>query len=83
MLVKNRFALKLLTMFEIFKTNIQDEETAIKVLDKIREVFRGRAVNIDLEDCDRILRIYSPGEFDPGRLVLLLDKLGIKANLLD
>ena len=70
-------------MFEIFKTNIEDRETAAKVLSRIGEVFTSRPVNIDLEDCDRILRIPVLGEPERNKLIILLDSLGIEAALIE
>ena len=70
-------------MFEIFKTNIHDEETASRVLSKIREAFKGRPANIDLEDCDRVLRIYGAGDFDKDGIMALLDRLGIEAAVIN
>ena len=44
-------------MVEIFKTNIQEEKEANKVVRKLLEQFPNNKINFDLEDCDKILRI--------------------------
>lgn len=44
-------------MVEIFKTNVQEEKEANKVVRKLLEQFPNNKINFDLEDCDKILRI--------------------------
>ncbi|HVD97631.1 MAG TPA: hypothetical protein VNB90_05450 [Cytophagaceae bacterium] len=46
-------------MVEIFKTNVQEQEQASKLLDKLSEKFPSSRINFDLEDCDKILRVES------------------------
>ncbi len=44
-------------MVEIFKTNIADEVQAAFVLQLLKEQWPRYMANVDLEDCDRILRV--------------------------
>lgn len=46
-----------LVQVEIFKTNIQDRESAAGIRRELLLLFPQALVNFDLEDCDRILRI--------------------------
>lgn len=44
---------------EVFKTNIDGECIAKKVLQSLSEISSSYKINFDLEDCDRILRVES------------------------
>ncbi|ATL47327.1 hypothetical protein COR50_09160 [Chitinophaga caeni] len=44
-------------MIGIFKTNIATPEAKSTVLDAIQNSFEITACNVDIEDCDRVLRI--------------------------
>lgn len=44
-------------MIGIFKTNITTQEERQNILQAIRERFEVGHCNVDLEDCDRVLRI--------------------------
>jgi hypothetical protein len=46
-------------MVEVFKTNIQDKDTAGKIREDLRRHFPGYKINFDLDDCDNILRVES------------------------
>jgi hypothetical protein len=46
-------------MVEIFKTNIESEHTAVEILNSLQYVFPNYKMNVDLEDCDKILRVES------------------------
>jgi len=70
-------------MFEIFRTNIEDRETASRIITLLRHQFSGRQANVDLEDRDRLLRIHGLEDDDKSRLISFLDGLGVKAVLLD
>ena len=48
-------------MVEVFKTNIEDKLVADTLAHELRGLFPGSAVNFDLEDCDRILRVAGAG----------------------
>jgi len=49
-------------MVEIFKTNIERKQTAIKIKLELLALFPDCKINFDLDDCDRILRIESTVE---------------------
>lgn len=44
-------------MVEVFSTNIQSEEEANMILQKLLCHYPAHRINFDLEDCDKILRI--------------------------
>jgi hypothetical protein len=44
-------------MIEVFKTNICQSEDADAVIDGLSKDLPGSRINIDLHDCDKILRI--------------------------
>jgi hypothetical protein len=44
-------------MVEVFKTNIANIEEAERIRKLLPEHFPGCQINLDLEDCDKILRV--------------------------
>jgi len=44
-------------MVEVFKTNVQEESAAREIVQLLLERFPMYAINFDLEDCDRVLRV--------------------------
>jgi hypothetical protein len=44
-------------MIYIFKTNVQEKTTANDLLSLLAKRFPGADINIDLDDCDKVLRI--------------------------
>lgn len=46
-------------MIEVFKTNVQDTEQSEIIVKKLLEHFPDSTINFDLEDCDKILRVYA------------------------
>jgi hypothetical protein len=69
-------------MVEIFKTNVSDQTQADLLLYEICQIMSDCAVNFDLEDCDRILRIKYEREMDPSVLITLLNNFGFDAEVL-
>lgn len=71
-------------MVEVFKTNINNPKLANKVIKKIHQAFKDYQANFDLEDCDKILRIYcSKGNIESDELILLLNEFGFEATVLN
>lgn len=68
-------------MVEIFKTNIESGQRAGEVLDALQYAFPGYKMNLDLEDCDKILRVESP-MIDVHAVQLRLDELNIDSLLI-
>jgi hypothetical protein len=69
-------------MVEIFKTNVSDQAQADMLVYEIYRIMKGCAVNFDLEDCDKILRVKYEGELDPLILIELLKHFGFEAEVL-
>ena len=44
-------------MVFIFKTDVNDDAHAAAILEQLQTLFPTAAINFDLEDCDKILRI--------------------------
>jgi len=70
-------------MIEVFKTNVNEEAQAKRLLRQIHITFQDYQANFDLEDCDRILRVKSlSGEVDPYFIIGILRKSGWNAEIL-
>jgi hypothetical protein len=69
-------------MIEVFKTNVKDRQHASMLVDQIHKTFGDYKANFDLEDCDKILRVKSPGSIQPSQLISLLKGFGFKAEVL-
>ncbi|QNF33980.1 hypothetical protein HUW51_15080 [Adhaeribacter swui] len=70
-------------MVEVFKTNVQDRDHAVILVDHIHQAFQGYRANFDLEDCDKILRVASTHEFIRAScLIKLLGEFGYEAEVL-
>lgn len=67
---------------EVFKTSVETSVQAEQLVNLIVEKFPAYAVNFDLEDCDRILRIKSSGSIQEASLVAILQQQGFDAAVL-
>ncbi len=70
-------------MVEVFKTDVKDRDQANRLIDLIHKTFINYKANVDLEDCDRILRVQSSAGSVRATLLIELSKdLGINAEVL-
>ncbi|UKJ07667.1 hypothetical protein [Solitalea lacus] len=70
-------------MVEVFKTNIANKAQALQVSELLSQSFENYYVNIDLEDCDKVLRVECKiGNVDASKLIAFLKKLGFDAVVL-
>jgi hypothetical protein len=69
-------------MIEVFKTDVECQVLAVRVLDRIHGQFDQYLGNFDLQDCDRVLRITSPGGIVSAELIDLLQEMGVRAEVL-
>ena len=70
-------------MIEVFKTNVQDHDHAVMLIDRIHETFDGYKANFDLDDCDNILRVKcTTGYIQSSLLIDLLNNFGFRAEVL-
>lgn len=44
-------------VIEVFKTNVQEQDQACKLLTLLQQHFPSSKINFDLDDCDKILRV--------------------------
>ncbi len=71
-------------MIEVFKTNIVKKREARMILKQLLNMLPGVAVNFDLEDCDRILRIESRSQyFDARQVCDIVTKMGFECLVLN
>lgn len=70
------------TMIEIFKTNVELEEQAERIMSSLAQVFSSLKINFDLDDCDKILRIEGH-EFSVDRIKEMVHALGYLCELLE
>lgn len=68
-------------MIEVFKTNVQEVEQSIQIVSKLLEHFPNSAINFDLEDCDRILRIHG-ASISNKKIIELLNSYGFHCEAL-
>jgi hypothetical protein len=68
-------------MIEVFKTNVQEVEQSQMIVQKLLEHFPNSAINFDLEDCDKILRIHSLS-ISNRKIIALLNALGFYCEAL-
>jgi hypothetical protein len=69
-------------MVEVFKTNVQKKKQSQKLLTALREAFPSSKVNIDLTDCDKVLRIEGE-QLESPSIMILVKKHGFKCEALE
>lgn len=69
-------------MIEVFKTNVENYDQAIILLDHIHQTFADYKANFDLQDCDNILRVKSRSFVEADCLINFLKDFGIHAEVL-
>ena len=69
-------------MIEVFKTNVENYDQAIMLLDNIHQTFAGYHANFDLQDCDKILRVKSNSLVEADGLINFLKDFGFHAEIL-
>jgi hypothetical protein len=71
-------------MIEVFKTNVDDPAKAAWLIEQIAKIHSDYTANFDLEDCDRIMRVKTPGiSIDSQTIIALLNASGFVAELLE
>jgi hypothetical protein len=69
-------------MIEVFKTNIDEAASAQKIIALLLQHLPGRKINIDLHDCDKVLRIEGC-DFLPAAVMLLVKQHGFICAVLE
>ena len=70
-------------MIEVFKTNVDSQDHAEKLVEEIQKNFAGYKANFDLQDCDNILRVKSTtASIESNCLISFIKDLGFEAEIL-
>ena len=68
-------------MITVFKTNVQKAVQAKKLVCYLQQHFPGSKINIDLKDCDKVLRVEGEN-FKEGKIMMLVRETGFSCMLL-
>jgi len=66
---------------EIFKTDVNNPETAFQIIERLLQLFPSAHATFDLDDCDNILR-FADYFVNPEAIILTVSNLGVKCELL-
>ncbi|MEO5683521.1 MAG: hypothetical protein ABIQ88_12810 [Chitinophagaceae bacterium] len=69
-------------MIEVFKTNIGEVSQAKQLIGLLLQHFPGSKINVDLHDCDKVLRVEGDG-FLPCTIMMLVEECGFICSLLE
>ncbi|RYZ44658.1 MAG: hypothetical protein EOP49_26685 [Sphingobacteriales bacterium] len=69
-------------MIEIFVTDIPDRQAASEVLELLHQRMASCRVDIDLEDCDKVLRVKGK-DFQPREVIRLVAAKGFCCRVLE
>jgi hypothetical protein len=69
-------------MVEVFKTNVQEFAEAQKLVAVLRRHFPGSKINIDLDDCDKVLRVEG-SNLPVEKVMTLVTEKGFVCSVLD
>jgi len=73
-----------LTTIEIFKTNVNDPESASAIIKRLEATFPSYLFNFDLQDCDRILRVESiTGQVNTKDLIAMVKEEKVNIEILE
>lgn len=68
-------------IIEVFKTNVDNHEDAHQIIDALSKLLNSIRVTIDLEDCDRVLRVEGKA-FAAEEVITVLHLHGFDCELL-
>ncbi|WP_147676739.1 hypothetical protein [Algibacter pacificus] len=68
---------------EIFKTNVDNQQLANKIVADFKQLYPEYRINFDLEDCDKILRIESYTGIDILGILNYGSLNNLEINLID
>jgi hypothetical protein len=69
-------------MVEVFKTNIQKKIQSKMMLSILSEAFPSFKINVDLSDCDKVLRVEGDN-IEALSIMILVKENGFSCELLD
>ena len=67
-------------MVEVFKTNVQKKTQSKMLLSILSEAFPSFKINVDLSDCDKVLRVEGDN-IEALRVMILLKEYGVKCEI--
>ena len=71
-------------MIGIFRTNINTVQDKINVIQSISASFNVTACSIDMEDCDKVLRIVTGHQFIEENIIInFVQRMGYQCAVLD
>lgn len=70
-------------MIGIFRTNINTVKDKDNVVDAISANFSVNACSVDIEDCDKVLRVISPQQLAERTIIEFVNRLGFNCDILD
>ena len=68
---------------EVFKTDIRDKKHALLSIETIKSSVPNYKVNVDLDDCDKVLRIQSAEAIEVDSVISMLRKVSCNASVLE
>jgi len=69
-------------MVEAFKTNVQKKAQSKMLLSILSEAFPSVKINLDLSDCDKVLRVEGDN-MEALRIMMLVKEFGFTCEILD
>lgn len=69
-------------MIEVFKTNVEEATHAKNLVALLLQHFPASRINIDLHDCDKILRVEGD-DFIPEKVIGLVKENGFTCHVLE
>ena len=66
-------------MVEVFKTNVQEVTQADNIIALLRKHFPASKINIDMHDCDKVLRVEGK-DFIPVKIMALVEEHGFNCT---
>ncbi|GAB1444804.1 MAG: hypothetical protein KF860_03315 [Cyclobacteriaceae bacterium] len=73
-----------ITAIEIFKTNVNDPESASAIIKLLKITFPSYQFNFDLEDCDKILRVESEtGKVNAKEVIALVKEKNVDIEIVE
>lgn len=70
-------------MIGIFRTNIDTVKDKDNVINAISSSFTVNACSVDIEDCDKVLRVISPQQLAEKAIIEFVTRLGFYCDILD
>jgi hypothetical protein len=69
-------------MVEVFKTDVSKRVEARNLVSFLLHHFPGNKINVDLDDCDKVLRIEGVN-FQAERIIVLVKEKGFECTVLE